>query len=172
MIAMNGEIETDRLRLRRRHHGDLEANLALDCDPLVRRYIFEAPPDPDHQRATMRSQIQSGWPIAGRFWVVEWKERPGLLGCCALLPTEDYGILELGYRLLPMVWGLGVATEAARAALDHGFTRLGMRAAVATVHPLNTASLRVLAKLSFLPEPAAGSRDQRFRLERAPASRT
>jgi RimJ/RimL family protein N-acetyltransferase len=169
---MNSEIETDQLRLRRRHQGDLEANLVLDCDPLVRRYIFEVPPDPDRQRASILYQIQSGWPIGGSFWVIEWRERPGLLGCCALLPTEDRGILELGYRLLPTVWGLGVATEAARAALDHGFTRLGLRAAVATVHPLNTASLRVLAKLSFLPEPVARSRDQRFRLERPPVGRT
>jgi [ribosomal protein S5]-alanine N-acetyltransferase len=170
-MAMNIEIETDRLRLRRRHPGDLEANLVLDCDPLVGRYIFEAPPDPDQQRATMLDQIQSGWPIGGGFWVVEWKVRPGLLGCCALLPTEDSSILELGYRLLPLVWGFGVTTEAARAALDHGFRRLGMQAAVATVHPLNTASLRVLAKLSFLPEPAAGGRDLRFRLERSPVGR-
>jgi RimJ/RimL family protein N-acetyltransferase len=169
---MNRDIETDRLRLRRRHERDLEANVDLDSDPMVRRYIFEAPPDPDRQRASILDQIQSRWPIAGSFWVIEWRERPGLLGCCALLPTEDSGILELGYRLLPMVWGLGVATEAARAALDHGFARLGMRAAVATVHPLNTASLRVLAKLSFLPEPAAGSRDLKFRLERSWAGRT
>ena len=52
-------------------------------------------------------------------------------------------------------WGQGIATEAGRAVLDHGFRRLGFDPIVAVTHPANLASQRVLEKLGLKPRGAA-----------------
>ena len=93
------ELATARLRLRARTPDDLEANLAMDLDPLVHRHIYlHGPPDPAAHRAELRARIASGWPPQGGLWVVEWRARSGFLGWCCLIPLEDSGLIEIGYR--------------------------------------------------------------------------
>lgn len=55
-------------------------------------------------------------------------------------------VAELGYRLLREVWGLGYATEGARALVGLAFTELDLASVVATTMTLNLASRRVLEK--------------------------
>jgi RimJ/RimL family protein N-acetyltransferase len=57
--------------------------------------------------------------------------------------------LEIGWRLAREHWGRGYATEAARAAIDFGFTQAGVDEIVAFTVPANTRSLRVMAKLGM-----------------------
>ena len=116
---------TERLRLRPRTLADLDACVALDLDPEVHRFIFgDRPPDPGEHRARLRARIASGWPAKGGVWVVEWRHAPGFLGWCGLFPLEDAGPIEIGYRYVRGAWGRGIATEAGRAVLDHGFRAL------------------------------------------------
>jgi len=61
-------------------------------------------------------------------------------------PCAAGGEAELGYRLLPEAWGLGYATEGARALIGHAFTELNLARVVATTMALNLASRRVLEK--------------------------
>ncbi|MGH2393803.1 MAG: GNAT family N-acetyltransferase [Candidatus Limnocylindria bacterium] len=143
-------LETARLRLRARDISDLEANLAMDLDPQVHRYIFiHGPPDPATHRAELARRIRMGWPGRGGLWVVEWQNEPGFLGWCGLLPLERTGLIEIGYRYVPSAWGRGVATDVARAVLDHGFRELGFDPVVAVTHPGNLASRRVLEKIGL-----------------------
>jgi RimJ/RimL family protein N-acetyltransferase len=147
------ELATARLRLRPRTLADLEANLAMDLDPEVQRYIFiHGPPDPAAQRDALTRRIESGWPPQGGIWVVEWRDRSGFLGWCGVIPLEDSGLIELGYRYIRAAWGRGVATEAAKAVLEHGFGTLRFDPIVAVTHPDNRASQRVLEKLGFRSE--------------------
>ena len=144
------ELATARLRLRPRTPADLEANLAMDLDPEVYRFIFlRGAPDPVAHRAALAQRIASGWPERGGLWVVEWRERPGFLGWCGVFPLEDSGLIEIGYRYIRAAWGRGVATEAGRTVLDHGFRALGFDPIVAVAVPENTASRRVLEKLGL-----------------------
>lgn len=144
------EFATARLRLRPRTEDDLEANLAMDLDPEVHRFIFlRGPPDPAAQRAALAERIASGWPECGGLWVVEWQDQPGFLGWCGLFPLEDSGLIEIGYRYVRAAWGRGVATEAGRTVLDHGFSTLGLDPIVAVAARENTASRRVLEKLGL-----------------------
>jgi RimJ/RimL family protein N-acetyltransferase len=146
-------LATRRLRLRPRVMADLEANLAMDLDPLVHRFIFlGGPPDPMAHRAALARRITGGWPETGGIWVVEWRNEPGFLGWCGLFPLEDSGLIELDYRYARTSWGQGIATEAGRAVLRHGFATLGLDPIVAVAHPDNLASRRVLAKLGFSGE--------------------
>lgn len=57
--------------------------------------------------------------------------------------------IELGYRLLKQYWGLGYATELARAWVNYGFQSFSFPYIVAVVSPNNTASANVLKKLEF-----------------------
>jgi len=73
-----------------------------------------------------------------------------LVGCCGFRPRDtSTGVLELGFLLRTQFWGQGLATEAARAAVEHAFDVLGAPAIFAGHHPENSASRHVLEKLGF-----------------------
>jgi RimJ/RimL family protein N-acetyltransferase len=164
-------LTTPRLRLQPRTMADLEACVAMDLDPEVRRFIYgDRPPDPDELRAQLRARIAGGWPAQGGIWVVERQDGADFLGWCGLFPLEDSGLIEIGYRYVRSAWGQGVATEAARAVLDYGFRDLCFDPIVAVTHPNNRASQRVLAKIGLIACGMASHYGQRvsfFRLSRA-----
>jgi RimJ/RimL family protein N-acetyltransferase len=163
-------LHTLHLRLRPRTLADLDANLAMDLDPRVHRYIFAKAPEPEAWRARLAAQIASGWPPTGGIWTVERRDEPGFLGWCGLFPLGYCGLIEIGYRYVPAAWGQGIASEAARAVLDHGFRALALDPIVAVTHPDNLASQRVLQKIGLLPSGEAyyyGQWLRFFRLSRA-----
>ena len=59
---------------------------------------------------------------------------------------------ELAFLLAQRMWGHGLATEAAAAALRDGFARHGWHEIVALVRPENAAAIRVLGKLGMESE--------------------
>lgn len=164
-------LETARLRLRPRRMADLAANLAMDLDPAVHRFVFiHGAPDPAAHRAELVHRIATRWPSLGGLWVVEWRAAPGFLGWCGLFPLEGRGPIEIGYRYVPDAWGQGVATEAARRVLDHGFRVMGFDPIVAVAHPDNLASRRVLEKIGLRSAGRAWHYDAEiafYRLRRA-----
>ncbi len=145
-------LETERLRLYPPRIADLEARLAMDRDPDVMRFLLRATPeDIDPHRADIRRKILALASPAHVFWHVEEKDAPGFIGCCGVFPLEDSGMIEIGYRFVRRVWGRGFATEAAVAALDHGFKHIGLARIVAVTDPRNLASQRVLQKIGLRP---------------------
>ncbi len=62
------------------------------------------------------------------------------------LEGRDY---EVGWHLRRSAWGKGYATEAGRAALNYGFTVLGLPIIYAVTHPQNYASMRVAQRLGM-----------------------
>jgi RimJ/RimL family protein N-acetyltransferase len=140
-------IETARLRLYPPRLDDLEARLAMDRDPEVMRFIRPIPEDVVADRADIRNRILE--PPPGAFWHVEMRETPGFIGWCGVFPLEDSGLMEIGYRFARAAWGRGLATEAAVAALDHGFRELKLDPIVAVSNPGNAASRRVLQKIGL-----------------------
>lgn len=142
------ELTTPRLRLYAPRIEDLEARLAMERDPAVMRYIRPVPRDAAAQREELRADLD-GPPAGSAFWHVAERAHPAFLGWCGLFPLEDSGLIEIGYRFVPAAWGRGLASEAAAAALAHGFRNLGLDRIVAVSHPDNAASHRVLAKIGL-----------------------
>ncbi len=70
-----------------------------------------------------------------------------VIGTCGLRGTDD-GEAELLFSLDPAMWGLGLATEAARAVLDYNQS---VGRVVALTDAGNVASERVLARLGMTP---------------------
>jgi len=74
----------------------------------------------------------------------------GLAGSCALFDIQlQHRRATLGYLLARPYWGQGLAGEAVRALLAHGFDALDMVRIEAEVIPGNDASTALLARLGF-----------------------
>jgi len=146
-------IRTERALLRRFTPEDLEAFFRLGSDPEVVRYTADPGGglrDREHAR-----EILASHPIAdyakygyGRMAVV-WKKTDAVIGFCGLKYLDDLDEVDIGFRLLPEFWGMGLATETGRAVLDHGFADLGLDEIIAFVLPANAGSIRVLEKLGL-----------------------
>ncbi len=148
-------LRTARLTLYAPRLADLAARLAMDRDPRVMAFIGPVPEDAQVQRAEVRALILSVGKVSGGFFHVEETSAPGFLGWCGLFPLEDSGLIEIGYRFTHAAWGRGIATEAARAVLDHGFRALKLDPIVAVAHPENRASRAVLSKIGLRREGTA-----------------
>jgi RimJ/RimL family protein N-acetyltransferase len=90
-------------------------------------------------------------------WAVEERSTAVVAGTVLLVPlpepsdgTESKGEVEVGWHLHPDAWGRGLATEAARGAIAHGF-KGGLEQIYAVVRPDNAASLAVCRRLGMHP---------------------
>jgi RimJ/RimL family protein N-acetyltransferase len=144
---MEGALDTDRLRLYPLSEEDLDDLVDLDGDPEVRRMVDPLgvliPEDPDERRVYEWERFVS----AGGFYGARERVGNAFVGWFQLEQVPDRpDEAELGYRLRRHAWGLGYATEGARALVEHALEVLGYRRVFAhTLHD-NPASIRVLQK--------------------------
>jgi RimJ/RimL family protein N-acetyltransferase len=80
---------------------------------------------------------------------VELKGENKFIGFTGLKYLEDMDEVDLGYRFMKEYWGKGIATESAKACVNLGFNKLGLKRLIAMVLPENIGSIRVLEKLNF-----------------------
>ena len=97
----------------------------------------------------MRLIDERGW----GFWAVEERASCQFIGFVGLhRPSGDLPFapcVEVGWRLTKSHWGLGYATEAARAAIVFGFERLRLAQIVAFTAIGNVRSRAVMERLSM-----------------------
>ena len=130
-------LETERLVVRPVEPHERAAMVALWLDPANERGTPDATPE----------QVRA-W-AEGVPWGV-WERASGeLVGDCSLHFDKGFGEWELSYGFRRDRWGLGYASEAARACVRHGLEDLGLAKIVADVDPSNAASARVLEKCGF-----------------------
>lgn len=124
---------------------------AINRHPDVGRYL-NRPVDEASVQA-FHGAIVTHWETHGfGAWAIEADGRfVGFAGLSYVPPllAEAGPAPELGWRLDPATWGRGLATEAATAARDDAFTRLGLPEIISIIHPENTRSQRVATKLGF-----------------------
>jgi len=97
----------------------------------------------------IEEQESRGWSLRA----AEDRETRRLIGYIGLsepdfLP-ELMPSIEIGWRLDPVAWGRGLATEGARAALAFGFEDLGLDRVVSICEPDNVSSSRVMHRLGM-----------------------
>ncbi len=82
-------------------------------------------------------------------WALERLEDGRFIGDAGLTwqLVEGVPTLEIGYHVHEAFRGQGLASEAARACLDLGFSREGVDLVCSIVHPENTASAKVSQRL-------------------------
>ena len=144
------ELETERLRLRQFCDGDLDAYTRITGDAETMRYLAKGVPFDREDACRSLGYIDSHWRIRGfGLWAVEERESGALVGRIGLMRPDDWPGLEVAWLVARERWGEGLATEGARAALDHAFTAVGVRRAISLIAPANAASIRVAEKLGM-----------------------
>jgi RimJ/RimL family protein N-acetyltransferase len=88
----------------------------------------------------------------GVTFAVVRREDGALAGCIGLVLQPEHERAELGYWIGKPYWGLGYATEAARAVLRYGFETLGLNRVYANYMGSNPASGRVMQKIGMVRE--------------------
>ena len=151
------ELETERLLLRRWREEDREPFAAINADPLVMEH-FPAISSRDESDAIVE-RIESHFDRRGfGLWAVEVRRGAPFVGFVGLwTPTFEAHFtpaVEVGWRLGRDHWGYGYATEAARAAVDHGFEEHQLHEIVAFTVPGNFRSRRVMERLGMTHDPA------------------
>lgn len=148
-------LQTPRLLLRRQILSDLDDLHALYADPDITRYIPDAPRNRDETREELEWFLH-GHPRDPRLglWATIHKESGRHIGRCGLLPWTVDGReeVEVAFTIARAYWGQGLATEAARAIVRHGFEELGLARLICLIDPDNHASIRVATKIGMEQE--------------------
>jgi ribosomal-protein-alanine N-acetyltransferase len=167
------ELETPRLRMRPFDWNDFEREAALYADPEVTRYLPRGPVRPDELYDRVQRVLThfiAHWSDHGfGVWALVDRATGELVGHCGLQYLPDRGEVEVLYLLERAQWGRGLATEAARAALGHGFGGVGLERIVAVTRPEHVASRKVMEKLGMRYEGEVdvyGLRAVRYALSR------
>jgi RimJ/RimL family protein N-acetyltransferase len=150
MMSTPWQLLTDRLRLRPYRTDDVAAMFAVFGDPEVMRYsTFGADSTIEATQARIREFMDHQARFGFGMWVVEDRATGAILGDCGLKQLDDGPEIEVGYRFAKPYWGRGYATEAAAAALRHGFVTLKLPRIVAVADVPNTSSHHVLEKIGL-----------------------
>ena len=150
-MAIPLPIETERLLLRRFDpERDAESMLAVYGDPEVMRFIPDAAYGSlEAVRSRLDRYAREHDTKGFSFWAVVERGSGDVVGDAGFGVFRETGDLELGYTLRRDRWGLGYATEAARACLEAAFAHLGAARIVAVVDEENARSARVAERIGM-----------------------
>lgn len=155
LVDLSLKIETARLVLRPFTEADVDAMFPLVSQKDLPKYMsWNAHTDRDETLAFVREHAIAG--IASNedaTWAIEHEGK--LAGCIELGGITWHQVAmrvdraELGYWIAPPLWGKGLMTEAASAAVRWGFDTLGLHKITTRCFVENHASRRVIEKTGF-----------------------
>jgi RimJ/RimL family protein N-acetyltransferase len=145
-------IQTPRLLLRRWRSGDLPLFAEQNADPTVMRYLLRVLTR--EQSDAYVDDVEQHFAATGYGkWAVEAPGVAPFIGAVGLSRVKFEAsftpAVEVAWRLHRRYWGQGYATEAAQAAIEDGFTRVGLHEIVAITTLGNHPSMRVMEKLGM-----------------------
>ena len=143
-------LATERLILRRWRDSDREPFASMNADSRVMEFFAALLSREDSD--SMVDKIESHFDEHGfGLCAAELRQDGTFIGFIgmAVPDFEAPFTVELGWRLAAEYWGHGLATEGARAIVQHAFKTLGVDEIVATTVPANTRSRRVMEKLGM-----------------------
>ena len=145
-------LRSDRLILRPWRDSDLPAMARMNADPRVMEFMPTVLDRPASDAMVTRLQRHIDEKGFG-FWAVEAPGVADFIGFVGLsrpsFAAPFMPCVEIGWRLQHDFWGRGYATEAARAALRHGFIDLGLAETVSFTAAVNRRSRRVMQRLGM-----------------------
>ena len=144
-------LESERVILLPVKGEELERLHAIFTEPEVRRYLLDdqvVPADWVSQEIERSEALFAE--LGCGLWSIREKSGAGIAGFVGLCHFFEPPELQLVYGLHPSRWGVGLATEAARAVLDYVFVRLGFQEVAAATDIPNDASVRVMKRLGMV----------------------
>ncbi len=156
MTALQLELRTERLLLRRWRASDHEPFARLNADPVVMQYMVGTLSREDSDAFVVRIEQQFDERGFG-LWAVEVPGVAPFVGFVGLsVPRFEAHFtpaVEVGWRLDRPYWGRGYATEAARASLADGFERARLPEIVSFTIPINLRSIAVMQRIGMTRDP-------------------
>ena len=148
-------LTTERLILRPWVEAEFAPFAAMSADPKVMEHFpgTLSSAESDNVAQILKSDIE----IMGYgFWALEVPGVAPFIGFTGIRPVTFEAhftpAVEIGWRLAPAHWGKGYASEAARAALAHGFAA-GLPEIVSFTVTANTRSQAVMRRLGMTHDP-------------------
>lgn len=150
-------IETERLKLRGWRLQDREPFARMNCDPAVMEFFSS--PLTHSESDELVDRVEAHFTANGfGVWATELKSTGEFIGFVGLwIPTfvaHFTPCVEIGWRLAAAHWGRGLATEGAGAAMQYGFTELGLSEIVSFTSETNLRSRRVMEKIGMTHDAA------------------
>jgi RimJ/RimL family protein N-acetyltransferase len=143
-------LASQRLLLRMFRESDLDAYAEMCADPDVMRYIGDGHPLSRAESWRHMALVVGHWQLRGYgLWAVEERSTGVLAGRVGCWQPEGWPGFEIGWALRRGFWGRGFATEAALAALDFAFARLGQTRVISLIDPDNGPSIAVAIRLGM-----------------------
>ena len=144
-------IETERLLVRPfAPEPDARTMAEIYCDPEVMRFIpGGALADEKAVRSLLERYADAQDRQGFSSWAVVERRTGRLIGDVGLGIFEPTGDIELGYTLARDYWGLGYASEAAKACLAAALAQLDVPRIVAVVDLENEASLPIPERIGM-----------------------
>jgi ribosomal-protein-alanine N-acetyltransferase len=154
---MTATLFTPRLHLRRWRDEDREPFQAINADPRVMEFM--PAPLSAQQSDGLIARIEQHFDRLGfGAFAAELLEDKSLIGFIGLNIPSFFApfmpAVEIGWRLSAGYWGRGLATEGARAVVDHAFNTLQLDSLVSFTVPENLRSRRVMEKLGMTHDSA------------------
>jgi RimJ/RimL family protein N-acetyltransferase len=143
-------LTTERLILEPWSSSDWQAFRPIATDPEVMRYINGGVPWTDEEIQSFVNRQVLLYSARGFCrWKLVGTSDGELIGFCGVGIWRDALEPEIGWWLARTHWGRGLATEAARAALQDAFERVGLERVISIAMPGNIASIGVMKKLGL-----------------------
>jgi len=145
-------LETPRLILRRWQTSDSEPFQRINSDPAVVEFLLK--PLSLEESDSLMNRIEKHFDQFGfGLWALELKSSKELIGFTGLsrpnFETHFTPCVEVAWRLAKAAWGKGLASEAARAAIDFGFKNAGLEEIVSFTVPANLRSRAVMERIGM-----------------------
>lgn len=141
-------IETPRLIIREFTVDDVDSLFEVFSDPDVMHFSINGPLTRFETQQFINRCVEAYPKLGYSQYAVVLKDTNKLIGHCGFFDqTIDKQVdVELGYRYAKAYWGKGLATEAARACKDYGFSQLKLNRLISIIDPGNLASIKVAEK--------------------------
>lgn len=156
MAKASLNLETERLLLEEITRDDLGLIHELHSVPEVDEYnTLGLPSSPAVTRKLMEPDFQARmkYPRPSYSWKVQLKEGGTFIGLAGLILSNDkFRLGEIYFKLHPLYWGRGYATELAKKLISAGFENFGLHKVEAGVAVENERSIRVLEKAGMQRE--------------------
>ena len=144
-------LTTPRLLLQPFDEHHREGLRQLNSNLQVMRYVTGRAETPE-ETAAFVARVKAAWNDLGYSWwafIDRSTEQLVGAGCIQNLQRDTANPLEIGWRLLPEVWGKGYASEAALAMAGFAFDTLATPQLLAVCHQDNADSARVMQRLGM-----------------------
>ncbi|WP_444995548.1 GNAT family N-acetyltransferase [Aliikangiella sp. IMCC44359] len=140
---------TPRLELREFSIQDAPSFYQLNLDPLVLQYTGDSAFANVGETIEFIQKYDQYDKYGFGRWSLYLKESQQYIGFCGLRYSDSTGEVDLGFRLVRRFWGQGLATEAAKCAVEVGFKHYRLESIIGRAMQDNLASHAILNKLGF-----------------------